>query len=67
MNSRAFYGRKTKVSKLAKACKIIEQSSDPPAIVVLPPAGGDARGQDSDIEKIPTAQKKSMNQLGNLR
>ena len=39
MNSCAFYGRKTtKVSTLVEACEIIEQSSDPAAIVVLPPA-----------------------------
>ena len=43
MDPRAFYGRKTtKVSTLAEACEIIEQSSDPAAIVVLPPAAGDA-------------------------
>ena len=54
MDPRAFYGRKTtKVSTLAEACEIIEQSSDPAAIVVLPPAAGDAGDQDSDIEEIP--------------
>ena len=54
MDPCAFYGRKmTKVSTLAEACEIIEQSSDPAAIVVLPPAAGDAGDQDSDIEETP--------------
>ena len=54
MDPRAFYGRKTtKVPTLAEACEIIKQSSDPAAIVVLPPAAGDAEDQDSDIEEIP--------------
>ena len=53
MDPGAFYGRKTaKVSTLAEACEIIEQSSDPAAIVVLPPAAGDAGDQDSDIKEI---------------
>ena len=68
MDPRAFYGRKTtKVSTLAEACEIIEQSSDLAAIVVLPPAAGDAGDQIVKLRKFPKTQKKSMNQQENLR
>ena len=67
MDPRAFYGRKmTKVSTLAEACEIIEQSSDPAAIVVLPPAAGDAGDQDSDIEKIPENPEEEYEPAGEL-
>ena len=64
MDPRAFYGRKTtKVSTLAEACEIIEQSSDPAAIVVLPPAAGD---QDSDIEETPENPEEEYEPAGEL-
>ena len=67
MDPCAFYGRKTtKVSTLAEACEIIEQSSDPAAIVVLPPAAGDAGNQDSDIEETPENPKEEYEPAGEL-
>ena len=67
MDPRAFYERKTtKVSTLAQACEIIEQSSDPAAIVVLPPAAGDAGDQDSDIEEIPENPEEDYEPAGEL-
>ena len=67
MDPCAFYGRKTtKVSTLAEACEIIEQSSDPAAIVVLPPAAGDAGDQDSDIEETPENPEEEYEPAGEL-
>ena len=67
MDLLAFYGRKTtKVSTLAKACEIIVESSDTAAIVVLPPAAGDAGDQDSDIEEIPENPEEEYEPAGEL-
>ena len=67
MDPRAFYGRKTtKVSTLAEACEIIEQASDPAAIVVLPPTSGDAGDQDSDIEETPENPEEEYEPAGEL-
>ena len=54
MDPNKFYGRKTtRVSTLAEAREVIEQSSNPAAIFVLPPIAGDAADQESDIKEIP--------------
>ena len=64
MDPCAFYGKKTKVSTLAEVCEIIEQSTDPAAIVVLPPAAGNAKDQDSDIEEIPDNSEEEYEPAG---
>ena len=66
MDRRTFYGKKTKVSILAEVCEIIEQSSDFAAIVVLPPAAGDAGDQDSDIEEISDNPEEEYEPGGEL-
>ena len=67
MDPCAFYGRKTtKLSTLAEACEIIEQSSNPAAIVVLPPAAGDAGDQDSDIVETPENPEEECEPAGEL-
>ena len=67
MEPQSFYGRKTtKVSTIAEACEAIAQSSDPAAVVILPPAAGDAGGQDSDVEDIPEDPEEQYEPAGEL-